>query len=65
MSTRIYAITYKPSGKTHLVRAATRSQAVHHVARSEFAADVASQDTLVKLLQSGVAVQDAREEAQA
>lgn len=68
MSTqRIYIITPKateaqPEPKQRLVRAGNRVQALRHVA-SEFSVDLPSQDDLVKLVSSGTAVEDARDEA--
>ena len=55
MATRIYIVT-GPTG-TRLVKAAAPSQAITHVAKSEFDARVASQDDLVQALSDGVKVE--------
>jgi hypothetical protein len=55
MATRIYIVT-GPTG-TRLVKAAAPSQAITHVAKSEFNARVASQDDLVQALSNGVKVE--------
>ena len=57
---RIYSIT--GLGRTYLVRAANRAQAVRHVAEGVFAVKVASQEDLVELLPT-VKVADATAEA--
>ena len=55
MATRIYIVT-GPTG-TRLIKAAAPSQAITHVAKSEFDARVASQDDLVQALSDGVKVE--------
>jgi hypothetical protein len=62
MATRIYIVT-GPTG-TRLVKAAAPSQAITHVAKSEFDARVASQDDLVQALSDGVKVETYGEIAQ-
>lgn len=62
-STRIYLVN-GPTG-TRLVKAATPSQAITHVARSAFSAKVPSQDDLVDAVTSGVKVETYGETAQA
>lgn len=58
-SQRIY-IVYLPDNTTRLVRATVRSQALSHVASSLLNIGVASQDDLVKALESGVKVENAK-----
>jgi hypothetical protein len=63
--TRIYRISEinSPAGKLcALVRAGTQAQAIRHVVRNRFSADVATQDDLVGLLSAGVKVEDAGKE---
>lgn len=64
---RIYRVDEKSAdGKlttVHLVRAASVSQAVRHVATPRFTADVATQDDLVQLVAAGVKVHQANGEA--
>ena len=55
--TRIYAVA--GADKTRLVRASHPSAALAHVVKSTFTCRVASQDDLVSLVASGVAVEDA------
>jgi hypothetical protein len=62
MATRIYIVT-GPTG-TRLVKAAAPSQAITHVAKSEFDARVASQDDLVQALSNGVKVETYGDTAQ-
>jgi len=64
MSKRIYAVTVSTdkgveNWVTRLVRAANRSQAVNHVARSNILAEVASQETIVTFITAGYSVEDA------
>lgn len=47
----------------HLVRANNQSQAIRHVVRGLFKAEVATQAQLVDLLTAGVKVEDAKDEA--
>lgn len=54
-SQRIYIVN-GPTG-TRLVKAAVASQAISHVAKSEFSAKVASQDDLVQALTEGIKVE--------
>lgn len=56
---RIYIITDRVSNQQHLVRANNQAQAIRLVAGAQFGAAVASQETLVELIQAGVAVRDA------
>jgi hypothetical protein len=55
---RIYIVA-TPTG-TRLVRASLRSQALSHVAQSQFTVKVASQDDLVSALSGGVKVENYR-----
>lgn len=65
--TRIYKIqdadSMADAGAYRLVRAATPAQAVRHVTRERFIANVASQDDLVELLGHGLVVEVAGDEA--
>ena len=54
-ATRIYAVS-TPSG-TRLVQAPNKSQAINHVARDTITAEVAPQQTLVRLVSEGVKVE--------
>ncbi len=58
--TRIHLVTVL--GKARLVRAATKNQAIRHVARDLIAARLASQDDLVEQLGAGMKVEDATSE---
>ncbi len=53
---RIYLVK-GPDGLKRLVKASVASQAVSHVAKSEFLVRVASQDDLVQALSEGVNVE--------
>lgn len=55
---RIYVVG-TPSG-IRLVKASARSQALSHVAQTQFSVKVASQDDLVQALTSGVKVENYR-----
>lgn len=65
MATRIYLVA-KAAGtgdeQGHLVRAATQAQAVRHVVRNTYQAEVATQEQLVDLMTAGAKVEDAGEE---
>jgi hypothetical protein len=61
-STRIYIVN-GPTG-SRLVKASVASQAITHVAKSEFSAKVASQDDLVEALSNGIKVEVYGESAQ-
>lgn len=56
---RVYAIHHIASGTTRLVRASNAATALRHVVRSDYSAEVASQDDLIELLTSGTRVEDA------
>jgi hypothetical protein len=60
---RIYAVT-NGAGDVRLVRASNRAQAVNHVARATFSAEVATQDALILAVSQGVKVEDATSEAE-
>ncbi len=67
MTTRIYAVqdtrvSEKPA-PVRLVRAASQSQALRHVASDSFKVAVASQDVLVQGMTNGQKVEDASEPA--
>lgn len=70
MATRIYAVGPKkgsgaqPVESVRLVRASTQAQAVRHVVRNTFTAEVATQEQLVDLMTVGVRVEDAGEETE-
>jgi gamma-glutamyl-gamma-aminobutyrate hydrolase PuuD len=61
-STRIYIVN-GPTG-SRLVKASVASQAITHVAKSEFSAKVASQDDLVEAVSNGIKVETYGETAQ-
>ncbi|MFM2345380.1 MAG: hypothetical protein RL654_133 [Pseudomonadota bacterium] len=56
---RVYVVRDNTNGKTRLVRAINVAAALRHVVRIAYAVDVATQDDLIELLTSGVAVEDA------
>lgn len=58
--TRIYRVTHGTAD--YLVRASNAAQALRHVTAKLFAAEVATQDDLVRLLQKGVKVEEAGDE---
>jgi hypothetical protein len=63
MSKRIYAVTVSTDSGvenwvTRLVRATNKSQAINHVARSNIAAEVASQELLVNYVMAGHPIED-------
>ena len=60
---RIYRVTNGTNGTSRLVRAITKAQATHHVAKSVFAASIPTADELVNLVKQGVEVEDTRAEA--
>lgn len=62
MSKRIYIVTRK-NGHHRLIRANTPAQAIGFAVRSDYNAEVASQEALVGLLGSGIKVEDAGEPA--
>lgn len=59
---RIYVVG-TPDG-VRLVRATVRSQALTHVAQSQFTVRVASQEDLVEYLGDGIEIENARHEQQ-
>ena len=59
MSQRIYLVTDRDTQTQRLIRAANQAQAVRHAAQSRFDIQVASQDTLVELLDAGQKVESA------
>jgi hypothetical protein len=63
MSTRIYLVTNGASDP-RLVRAGTPAQAIRHVTKPIYAAEVASQDQLVAWLGKGTKVEDAKDDAE-
>ena len=58
--TRIYKIT--SAQKQWLVRAASRNQAIAHVAGQELEARVATQDDIIGALDSGIKVERVKQE---
>lgn len=62
MSTRIYVVQDTETDEKALVRAANQAQALRHVVKNRFAVGLASQDTLVELLESGATVETASAE---
>jgi hypothetical protein len=63
--TRIYCVRDNDGGDSFLVRATSSAQALRHVTSPRFAATVATQDQLVRLLGEDVEVEDATAEPQA
>lgn len=61
MSKRIYVVEDSVTGETHLVRAATTAGAVRALLASRFHAEVASQESLVRMVKAGVPVVDNNE----
>lgn len=60
---RIYLVTdLADDGAQHLVRAGSGSQAIRHIVRSKYLAEVAKQDDIVRLVAMHELVQDAGEE---
>lgn len=60
MATRVYKVTY--NNQVWLVRATTRSQAIAHVAGKEMGVSVATQEDLISALESGVKVENVKED---
>jgi 2-methylcitrate dehydratase PrpD len=69
---RIYAVTQllqaAAEGQAghsiqYLVRASSPAQAIRHLVRKSFSAEVASQDAIVTAMQLGTTVQDAKQDA--
>ena len=65
--TRVYLVSeFRSSlesvGTVHLVRAVTPAQAIRHVARNRYQAEVAGQDELIQYVSAGVKVQTAGED---
>lgn len=58
MSTRIYAAT-QAGGAQWLVRATSQAQAIRHIVRSQYSANVAAQETIVEAYERGERVVDA------
>jgi|GEM_PF-1132267 len=56
---RVYAINHPSTGTTRLVRAVNVAAALRHVVRSDYTAEVATQDDLIDLLSAGTRVEDA------
>ncbi len=57
-NTRIYVVR-GPNKAVALVKASSQAQAVGHVVRNAYEAEVAEQDTLVQLVGEGVKVETA------
>jgi hypothetical protein len=51
---RIYVVSREGDKKRELVRAKSQSQAINHIVRNEFKAEVASQDQILELGPQGV-----------
>jgi hypothetical protein len=60
--TRIYVISGDSTDR--LVRAATSAQAIRHVVRNRFVSRLADQEEIVKLMGSGIRVEDAGDDNQ-
>lgn len=56
---RVYAVHHAGTSTTRLVRAVNVATAVRHVVRTDYTAEVASQDDLIDLLSAGTRVEDA------
>lgn len=65
MSTRIYLVTDRDTKAKRLIRAGSHAQAIRHAAQSTFDIEVAGQDDLVELLESGQAVESAAQAGEA
>lgn len=61
--TRIYVVKDTDLHSRTLVRASSQAQAVRHVTKSRFEVEVASQDTIVSLMEAGLKVETAAAEA--
>ena len=61
MATQRVYIVGTPDNKVRLVKASVRQQALTHVANHLFTVRVASQDDLIKALQSGTQVENYRD----
>lgn len=59
MSTRIYRVFSTATGNDWLVRATNQAQAIRYIARDQYRAAVAGQETIIELLQRGDQVLDA------
>jgi hypothetical protein len=64
MATQRVYIVGTPDNKVRLVKASVRQQALTHVANHLFTVRVASQDDLIKALQSGTQVENYRDAEQ-
>lgn len=60
---RVYIVTEEGNERVRLVRASTPAQAIRHVVKSVFSANVASQDALIDALGKGETVENAAEDA--
>lgn len=60
---RIYLIEEVGVSQVRLVRASTPAQAIRHVVRLKFKAEVADQEELVTALKNNAQVEDATEDA--
>lgn len=60
MATRVYKVTY--NNQVWLVRATTRNQAIAHIAGKEMGVSVATQEDLISALESGVKVENVKED---
>lgn len=58
-ATRVYVVKEEGVDKERLVRAINPAQAIRHVVRKKFSADVATQDALIRVLSSGATVEEA------
>lgn len=65
-TTRVYKVKPKADGgeKARLVRASHPAHALRHVADGEYQVEVASQDDLITMLQSGCPIEALRSEQQ-
>ena len=65
MTTRIYTVTNKASGRTRLIRATNQAQALRHVWDDTLEASVPTQDELIKLAVGGIAVEEIQSKPEA
>lgn len=63
MTTRIYLVTNGASDP-RLVKAANQAQAIRHVTKPLYKAEVASQEALVAALSKGTKVEEAKDDAE-
>lgn len=60
MANRIYLVKNKNTGVERLIRAVSRVESVRFVARTSLEANAASQEDLVRLVATGVQIEDSK-----